>query len=133
MGVSQVGVWEVPQDKAVPSVLVSFPQDQHLILGAEEGIFILNRNDQEATLEMVKDRSQGGPRAGLGLGMAEVLQEPCPHSLQLFPSRTTWVYSINNVLMSLSGLAVRGGACWKGWDQKLRGGGSVGWEVDGHS
>uniref|UniRef100_A0A2K5P5X9 Mitogen-activated protein kinase kinase kinase kinase n=1 Tax=Cercocebus atys TaxID=9531 RepID=A0A2K5P5X9_CERAT len=47
--------------------------DQHLLLGAEEGIFILNRNDQEATLEM------------------------------LFPSRTTWVYSINNVLMSLSG------------------------------
>ncbi|XP_037847559.1 mitogen-activated protein kinase kinase kinase kinase 1 isoform X2 [Chlorocebus sabaeus] len=48
-------------------------KDQHLLLGAEEGIFILNRNDQEATLEM------------------------------LFPSRTTWVYSINNVLMSLSG------------------------------
>ncbi|MBV99773.1 Mitogen-activated protein kinase kinase kinase kinase 1, partial [Eschrichtius robustus] len=46
--------------------------DQHLLLGAEEGIFILNRNDQEATLEM------------------------------LFSSRTTWVYSINNVLMSLS-------------------------------
>uniref|UniRef100_A0A8C5YL24 non-specific serine/threonine protein kinase n=1 Tax=Marmota marmota marmota TaxID=9994 RepID=A0A8C5YL24_MARMA len=48
-------------------------KDQHLLLGAEEGIFILNRNDQEATLEM------------------------------LFPSRTTWLYSINNVLMSLSG------------------------------
>ncbi|XP_011828792.1 PREDICTED: mitogen-activated protein kinase kinase kinase kinase 1 [Mandrillus leucophaeus] len=52
---------------------LSVPPDQHLLLGAEEGIFILNRNDQEATLEM------------------------------LFPSRTTWVYSINNVLMSLSG------------------------------
>ncbi|KAM6223310.1 mitogen-activated protein kinase kinase kinase kinase 1 [Rhynchocyon petersi] len=48
-------------------------KDQHLLLGAEEGIFILNRSDQEATLEM------------------------------LFPGRTTWVYSINNVLMSLSG------------------------------
>ncbi|XP_012881791.1 PREDICTED: mitogen-activated protein kinase kinase kinase kinase 1 [Dipodomys ordii] len=48
-------------------------KDQHLLLGAEEGIFILNRNGQEATMEM------------------------------LFPSRTTWVYSINNVLMSLSG------------------------------
>ncbi|XP_048224583.1 mitogen-activated protein kinase kinase kinase kinase 1 isoform X2 [Perognathus longimembris pacificus] len=47
--------------------------DQYLLLGAEEGIFILNRNGQEATMEM------------------------------LFPSRTTWVYSINNVLMSLSG------------------------------
>ncbi|XP_052619167.1 mitogen-activated protein kinase kinase kinase kinase 1 isoform X2 [Peromyscus californicus insignis] len=48
-------------------------KDQHLLLGAEEGIFILNRNDQEATLEM------------------------------LFPGRTTWVYCINNLLMSLSG------------------------------
>ncbi|KAB1252502.1 Mitogen-activated protein kinase kinase kinase kinase 1, partial [Camelus dromedarius] len=28
-------------------------KDQHLLLGAEEGIFILNRNDQEATLEMI--------------------------------------------------------------------------------
>uniref|UniRef100_A0A2K5YCF1 Mitogen-activated protein kinase kinase kinase kinase n=1 Tax=Mandrillus leucophaeus TaxID=9568 RepID=A0A2K5YCF1_MANLE len=58
--------WSVPGS-------LSVPPDQHLLLGAEEGIFILNRNDQEATLEM------------------------------LFPSRTTWVYSINNVLMSLSG------------------------------
>ncbi|XP_029426915.1 mitogen-activated protein kinase kinase kinase kinase 1 isoform X2 [Rhinatrema bivittatum] len=48
-------------------------KDPHLILGAEEGIFILNRNEQEATLEL------------------------------LFPGRTTWVYSINNVLMSVSG------------------------------
>ncbi|XP_036603574.1 mitogen-activated protein kinase kinase kinase kinase 1 isoform X1 [Trichosurus vulpecula] len=48
-------------------------KDHHLLLGAEEGIFILNRSDQEAMLEM------------------------------LFPSRTTWVYCINNVLMSLSG------------------------------
>ncbi|GAB1291833.1 Mitogen-activated protein kinase kinase kinase kinase 1 [Apodemus speciosus] len=47
--------------------------DQHLLLGAEEGIFILNRNDQEATLEMI------------------------------FPGRTTWLYCINNLLMSLSG------------------------------
>ncbi|XP_011940486.1 PREDICTED: mitogen-activated protein kinase kinase kinase kinase 1 [Cercocebus atys] len=61
-----------PRMKSVPGSL-SVPPDQHLLLGAEEGIFILNRNDQEATLEM------------------------------LFPSRTTWVYSINNVLMSLSG------------------------------
>lgn len=66
-GIRQVGVWEVPQE-AGSSVLVSFLQDQHLILGAEEGIFILNRNDQEATLEMVKDSSQGGLRAGAGAG-----------------------------------------------------------------
>lgn len=48
-------------------------KDQHLLLGAEEGIFILNRSDQEATLEMI------------------------------FPGRTTWLYCINNLLMSLSG------------------------------
>ncbi|KAB1251272.1 Mitogen-activated protein kinase kinase kinase kinase 1 [Camelus dromedarius] len=70
------GVWEVLDDEAGPSIFISVPQDQHLLLGAEEGIFILNRNDQEATLEMLSS------------------------------SRTTWVYSINNVLMSLSGLAV---------------------------
>lgn len=46
--------------------------------------------------------------------MAEVQQERLPHSLQLFPSRTTWVYSINNVLMSLSGLAIRDGGDGKG-------------------
>lgn len=34
--------------------------DQHLLLGAEEGIFILNRNDQEATLEMVRDGDSAG-------------------------------------------------------------------------
>nr|XP_008118151.1 PREDICTED: mitogen-activated protein kinase kinase kinase kinase 1 isoform X2 [Anolis carolinensis] len=45
----------------------------HLILGAEEGIFALNRNELEPTLEL------------------------------LYHSRTTWVYCIGNVLMSLSG------------------------------
>lgn len=68
LGIRQMGVWEVLQDEAGPTVLVSFPQDQHLILGAEEGIFILNRNDQEATLEMVRDSTQHGPRVGAGAG-----------------------------------------------------------------
>ncbi|XP_067317086.1 mitogen-activated protein kinase kinase kinase kinase 1 [Anolis sagrei] len=45
----------------------------HLILGAEEGIFALNRSELEPTLEL------------------------------LYHSRTTWVYCIGNVLMSLSG------------------------------
>ncbi|XP_042294961.1 mitogen-activated protein kinase kinase kinase kinase 1 isoform X2 [Sceloporus undulatus] len=45
----------------------------HLILGAEEGIFALNRSESEPTLEL------------------------------LYHSRTTWVYCIGNVLMSLSG------------------------------
>uniref|UniRef100_A0A8D0GES1 Uncharacterized protein n=1 Tax=Sphenodon punctatus TaxID=8508 RepID=A0A8D0GES1_SPHPU len=47
--------------------------EPHLILGAEEGIFALNRSEPEATLEL------------------------------LYHSRTTWLYSISNVLMSLSG------------------------------
>ncbi|XP_029141326.1 mitogen-activated protein kinase kinase kinase kinase 1 [Protobothrops mucrosquamatus] len=45
----------------------------HLILGAEEGIFTLNRSETEPALEL------------------------------LYHSRTTWVYCIANVLMSLSG------------------------------
>ncbi|KAF5926400.1 hypothetical protein HPG69_015598 [Diceros bicornis minor] len=78
-------------------------KDQHLLLGAEEGIFILNRNDQEATLEMVRDGTQGGRGRGLELGVMGSQRSHLLPSLQLFPSRTTWVYSINNVLMSLSG------------------------------
>ncbi|XP_063168690.1 mitogen-activated protein kinase kinase kinase kinase 1 [Candoia aspera] len=45
----------------------------HLILGAEEGIFALNRSEAEPALEL------------------------------LYHSRTMWVYCIGNVLMSLSG------------------------------
>ncbi|KAB1251269.1 Mitogen-activated protein kinase kinase kinase kinase 1 [Camelus dromedarius] len=84
-------------------------KDQHLLLGAEEGIFILNRNDQEATLEMVRARQHRG--------------SCLLHRLQLSSSRTTWVYSINNVLMSLSGLAERPPTCiliasWACWNGK---------------
>ncbi|XP_075692373.1 mitogen-activated protein kinase kinase kinase kinase 1 [Rhinoderma darwinii] len=48
-------------------------KDMHVILGAEEGIFTLNRSESQASLDL------------------------------LFPGRTTWVYSINNVLMSITG------------------------------
>jgi len=49
-------------------------RDQHLLIGAEEGIFNLNMNElHDAAID------------------------------QLFPRRTTWLYVIKDVLMSLSG------------------------------
>ncbi|XP_069500418.1 mitogen-activated protein kinase kinase kinase kinase 1 [Ambystoma mexicanum] len=50
-------------------------KETHLILGAEEGIFALNRSEREATMEM------------------------------MYSGKTSWLYCINNVLMSVSGKA----------------------------
>ena len=61
--------------KSVPASL-SVPPDQHLLLGAEEGIFILNRNDQEATLEMVRNHTGLGQGQGPESGVAGVSPEP---------------------------------------------------------
>ena len=49
---------------------------------------------------------KGGQGWGLELGLLGSYRSHLPLALQLFSGRTTWVYSINNVLMSLSGLAV---------------------------
>lgn len=47
--------------------------DQHLILGAEEGIYTLNLNSAEATMEL------------------------------LYPGKCSWVYHLHGILMSVSG------------------------------
>ncbi|XP_026878750.2 mitogen-activated protein kinase kinase kinase kinase 5-like isoform X1 [Electrophorus electricus] len=55
-------VWDHPNTK-----------DHHLIVGSDEGIFTLNLNSSEPTMEL------------------------------LFPGKCIWVHTINNVLMSISG------------------------------
>lgn len=60
--------------------------------GGREGIFILNRNDQEATLEDGEGQSWGGsrgPRVGAELGLLGSYREPSPPCPAAFSGRTT--------------------------------------------
>ena len=82
------------------------PTDPHLILGAEEGIFTLNQSEREATLELVGPGGVGGSGGHGGQtwggGLTFCPDTPTP-LLQLYHSRTSWLYVIGNVLMSVSG------------------------------
>lgn len=57
---------------------------------------------------MVRDGVSAG---GVGWRWVNRNHRSHPHSPQLFPGRTTWVYCINNLLMSLSGQPVDLGRC----------------------
>uniref|UniRef100_H3CM25 Mitogen-activated protein kinase kinase kinase kinase n=1 Tax=Tetraodon nigroviridis TaxID=99883 RepID=H3CM25_TETNG len=58
--------WENPANK-----------EQHVVIGAEEGIYTLNLNSSDVTMEL------------------------------LYPGKCTWLYIINNVLMSVSGKSLQ--------------------------
>lgn len=117
-GVRHVGVWEAQQDEVGPSVLVSVPTDQHLLLGAEEGIFILNRNDQEATLEMVSTGPEGqGQGDGVG-GCWGLMGAISPVLCSSFPA------GLPGCTPSTMSSCLSQVWLWVGWEegvQKLRG------------
>lgn len=122
-GVRQVGVWEPPQGEVGPSVLVSVPTDQHLLLGAEEGIFILNRNDQEATLEMVSTEPGGqGQGAGVG-GCWGLMGAISPVLCSSFPAGLPGC-TPSTMSSCLSQVCLWAG--WEEWGQKFRGWEGVG-------
>lgn len=77
----------IPNDERAQQPPCLAHSDQHLLLGAEEGIFILNRNDQEATLEMVRDGVSTGSGGGVASGHGNHRSHPFstdlpwPHNL----------------------------------------------------
>ena len=95
---------------------------QHLLLGAEEGIFILNRNDQEATLEMVRGSPWGGSRGAKGGGWSwgcwgltgAISPLPCSYFLAGLPGCTPSTMSscLSQVWLWLG---------WEGWGSELKG------------
>lgn len=114
-GQSCGGLGGLLQDDIGPSVLVSVSTDQHLLLGAEEGIFILNRNDQEATLEMVRPEPGGGAGIGGSQGlMGAISSILCSSSLAGPPGciPSTMSSCLSQVWLWIG---------WEEWGQKLKG------------
>lgn len=80
------------------------PADQFLVVGAEEGIYTLNLHElHEDTLEKVRPswlwRAEGLGGPGV---LTPVHLSLC--GFQLISHRCTWLYCVNNVLLSLSGI-----------------------------
>lgn len=74
--------------------------DQFLVVGAEEGIYTLNLHElHEDTLEKVRPLVFWGHK-GTGVLGADHLCTVWP---QLISQRCSWLYCVNNVLLSLSG------------------------------
>lgn len=109
-------LWFKLSDQSVSlSASSSFSSDQHLIIGAEEGIYTMNLNSSETTMELVK-KNNNKPFCGKNwlLWSQEKKKRGlcwCTSSeytdffsfFQLYPGKCTWVYTISNVLMSISG------------------------------
>lgn len=94
-----------------PSVtLLLFGLDQHLIFGADEGIFTLNLNGSETTMELVRDPNTSWWHSQVHFSRFDFF-----FLSQLFPGKCVWVYTIGNVLMSVSGEEQSTTRLWKTW------------------
>lgn len=112
---SSAHLWFTLSDQSVSVSASSFSSDQHLIIGAEEGIYTMNLNSSETTMELVKKPLVKLFVAKIGCCKAKRRKKCglcwCTRSeytdffsfFQLYPGKCTWVYTISNVLMSISG------------------------------
>lgn len=75
--------------------------DQFLVVGAEEGIYTLNLHElHEDMLEKVRPLGFGGTEVQ---GCWVLIDHLCTVWPQLISQRCSWLYCVNNVLLSLSG------------------------------
>lgn len=107
---SSAHLWFNLSDQSVSVSASSFSSDQHLIIGAEEGIYTMNLNSSETTMELViklflaKIGCCKAKRKKSGLCLCTRSEYTDFFSFfQLYPGKCTWVYIISNVLMSISG------------------------------